>query len=241
MLKLYNELATWWPLLSSPEDYADEADFFWQLLSGAGLPASPSLLEMGSGGGNNASHLKRHFAHLTLTDLSPGMLEVSRALNPECEHLEGDMRSLRLGRLFDAVFIHDAIDYMTSPPDLRRALETAFTHCRPGGAALFTPDHLRETFQPSTDHGGHDGDGRALRCLEWTYDPEETDSTYVTEFAYLLREADQPVRVEHEQHVCGLFPRALWLQLLSEVGFQAEVVRDSYDRDLFLARRPAAE
>jgi SAM-dependent methyltransferase len=177
---------------------------------------------------------------MTLTDLSPDMLEVSRALNPECEHLEGDMRTLRLGRLFDAVFIHDAIDYMTSPDDLRRAMETAFAHCRPGGAALFTPDHVRETFLPSTDHGGHDGDGRALRYLEWTYDPDETDTTYAVEFAYLLREAGQPVRFEHEQHVCGLFPRALWLKRLSEVGFQAQVVQDSYERDLFLAQRPAA-
>jgi len=215
MLKLYNELATWWPLLSSPEDYADEADFFWQLLSGAGLPASGSLLEMGSGGGNNASHLKHHCAHMTLTDFSPRMLEVSRTLNPECEHLEGDMRTLRLGRLFDAVFIHDAIDYITSPDDLRRSMETAFAHCRPGGAALFTPDHVRETSLPLTDHGGHDGDGRALRYLEWTYDPDETDTTYVVEFAYLLREAGQPVRFEHEQHVCGLFPRSWWLQLFS--------------------------
>lgn len=239
MLKLYSDLASWWPLLSAPEDYADEADFFWQLLSGAGLPASPSLLELGSGGGNNALHLKKHFARMTLTDLSPQMLAVSRALNPECEHLQGDMRTLRLGRLFDAVCIHDAIDYMTSPDDLRDALATAFAHCRSGGVALFVPDHVRETFRPSTQHGGHDGDGRALRYLEWTYDPDESDTTYLVEFAYMLRAQDQPARFEHEQHLCGLFPRGLWLELLSQVGFQAEVVRDNYERDLFLAHKPA--
>ncbi len=43
MLKLYNELATWWPLLSPPEDYADEATFFEQVLSEAGLPLSPLI------------------------------------------------------------------------------------------------------------------------------------------------------------------------------------------------------
>ena len=41
------------------------------------------------------------------------MLELSRTLNPDCEHLEGDMRTLRLGRTFDAVLIHDAVMYMT--------------------------------------------------------------------------------------------------------------------------------
>jgi len=238
MLKLYSALADWWPLLSPPEDYVDEAEFFLRLFSEAELPPSPSLLELGSGGGSNAFHLKKHFAQMTLTDLSPHMLAISRTLNPECEHLEGDMRTLRLGREFDVIFVHDAIDYMTTAQDLRQAMGTAFIHCRAGGVALFVPDHVRETFQPSTQHGGRDGDGRALRYLEWTYDPDENDSTYVTEFAYLLREGDQPARMEHEQHVCGLFPRSEWLRLLSEVGFQAEVVPDPYDRDILVAYRP---
>jgi SAM-dependent methyltransferase len=242
MLKLYDELATWWPLLSPHADYADEAAFFLQLLSATGLPPAPTLLELGSGGGSNAFYLKQAFAQVTLSDLSDGMLAVSRGLNPECEHVRGDMRTLRLGRVFDAVFIHDAVDYMTTPQDLRQALETAFVHCKPGGRALFVPDYVRETFQPSTDHDGQDGDGRALRYLEWVYDPDDTDSTYTTEYVYVLREGNEPARVEHERHICGLFPRATWLQLLKEVGFMAETVRDEQDgRDVFLARRPADE
>jgi SAM-dependent methyltransferase len=238
MLKLYSELATWWPLLSPSEDYADEAAFFTQVLSQAGLPSASSLLELGSGGGSNAFHLKKIFTQVTLTDLSPQMLAVSRPLNPDCEHLEGDMRTLRLGRVFDVVFIHDAIDYMTTLQDLRQAMETAYAHCRAGGMALFVPDHVRETFQPSTEHGGHDGDGRALRYLEWTYDPDENDCTCVTEFAYLLREDGLPAWAELDQYICGLFPRAEWLSLLRDVGFQTEIIRDTYDRDLFLARKP---
>ena len=239
MLKLYSELANWWPLLSAYEDYADEAAFFGQIFSQAGLPPSSSLLELGSGGGSNAFHLKKIFTQVTLTDLSPQMLEVSRRLNPDCEHLEGDMRTLRLGRVFDVVFVHDAIDYMTTLQDLRHAMETAYVHCRAGGMALFVPDYVREIFKPSTEHGGHDGDGRALRYLGWTYDPDENDHTYLTEFAYLLREDGHPTRVEHDQHICGLFSRDEWLTLLRDVGFQPEIIRDAYERDLFLARRPS--
>ena len=238
MLKLYSELATWWPLLSPPEDYVDEADFFGEVFAKAGLPPSPSLMELGSGGGSNAFHLKSMFAHVTLTDISPHMLAISRSLNPECEHLEGDMRTLRLGRAFDVVFVHDAIEYMTTHEALREAIETAFVHCKPGGMALFVPDHVRETFQPSTDHHGRDGDGRALRYLEWSYDPDEHDSVYTTEYVFLLREGNQPVRVEHEQHICGLFPRQEWLRLLSNIGFQPEIVRDDYQRDIFVANKP---
>ncbi len=42
-------------------------------------------------------------------------------------------------------------------------METTFVHSRPGGVALFVPDEMRETFVPSTDHGGCDTEHRSLR------------------------------------------------------------------------------
>ena len=107
------------------------------------------LLELGSGGGNNASHLKARFT-CTLTDISPDMLALSQTLNPECEHLEGDMRTLRLGREFDVVFIHDAISYLTTEDDLGAAIETAAAHTRPGGLVILTPDATTENL-PAKD------------------------------------------------------------------------------------------
>jgi SAM-dependent methyltransferase len=188
---LYQALADWWPVLSAPADYAEEAEFFRRTLLAASTIPVHTVLELGSGGGNNASHMKQHF-QLTLVDLSPGMLAVSRELNPECEHVEGDMRSIRLGRQFDAVFIHDAVDYMATADDLRQAIETAFVHCRTGGVALFVPDHTRETFRPSTSHGGHDTPDRALRYLEWTWDPDPADSTFFTDMVYVPHIACHP-------------------------------------------------
>ena len=237
MSKLYTKLASWWPLLSPVADYAEEAAFFLEVMRNAGLPPAPTLLELGSGGGNNAFHLKSHFDDIMLTDLSPHMLGISQLLNPECEHIQGDMRTLRLDHTFDVLFVHDAIDYMLTLQDLQQALETAAIHCKPNALALFVPDYVRETFKPSTDHGGSDGDGRSLRYLEWTYDPDESDTTYITEFAYLLRRGNEPTRVEHDTHICGLFRRADWLRLLNEVGFQAEVIPDPFERELFLARK----
>jgi SAM-dependent methyltransferase len=221
--RLYDDLASWFHLLTAPAEYAEEAESYRKAILTHCVHPPRTLLELGSGGGNNASHLKAHF-DMTLVDLSPGMLELSRSLNPECEHVQGDMRTVRLGRLFDAVFVHDAVCYMTSEVDLRAAMETAFVHCRPGGVALFAPDHVRENFRPSTDHGGHDGEGRALRYLEWTWDPDPDDSTYVADYAYLLRDEQGAVHCEYDRHVLGLFPRAVWLDLLAEVGFEPEAV-----------------
>jgi SAM-dependent methyltransferase len=243
MPRLYAELASWWPLLSPPSDYAEEAEFYERTLREVSTRPVRTVLELGSGGGNNASFLKRSF-EMTLVDRSPGMLEVSRALNPECTHVEGDMRTVRLGRRFDAVFVHDAVAYMVTEADLRRAMETAFVHCESGGAALFTPDHVRESFRPSTDHGGIDGGGRGLRYLEWTWDPDPADASYVVDFAFLLRERDGSVRVEQDRHVEGLFAREDWLRLLAEVGFQARSVPfegpalDPDECEIFVATKP---
>jgi SAM-dependent methyltransferase len=240
---MYSDLAPWFYLITAPEDYAGEAAFILaQLRKHADGPVE-TLLELGSGGGNTASHLKRDL-RVVLTDVSPPMLALSATLNPECEHIPGDMRTLRLGRTFDAVLIHDAICYMTTEADLGAAMTTAFEHLRPGGAAVFVPDHVRETFAEATDHGGHDGPrlaegrpDRALRYLEWTTDPDPDDATYLVDYALLLREADGSVEVRHDRHLEGLFARQTWLDLLAAVGFDAEAAVDPDDRTLFVGTR----
>lgn len=231
--RFYGELAVWWPLMSPPEDYAEEAAFFHRLFGEYATTPIKTMLELGSGGGNNASFLKAHYA-MTLTDLSPAMLEISQALNPDCQHIQGDMRSLRLEQTFDGVFVHDAIGYMTTEADLRAALETAYLHCRPGGVALFVPDCVRETFVESTSHHGSDGEERAVRFLEWAFDPDPGDSTFTAAYAFLLRDVDGTIHAEHEQHTLGLFSRAEWLRLLREVGFRPERVVEPYGRDVFI-------
>lgn len=221
--KLYTDLADWWHLLSRVEDYAEEAAIYAQALKSHARRPINTVLELGSGGGNNAFHLKASFS-MTLVDLSEGMLAQSQTINPACEHHTGDMRTVRLDRPFDAVFIHDAIAYLTTLDDLRRTMETAFVHCRSGGVALFAPDHIQETFHPSTDHGGYDGPDRGIRYLEWTWDPDPADTTHLTDYAYLLRLPDGSMHVEHDRHVNGLFSRQTWLDAIESVGFEAQVL-----------------
>lgn len=240
--RLYADLAGWWPLISPPDEYTEEAAFVAALLGSADRPVR-TLLELGSGGGHNAVHLKRAVS-MTLVDLSADMLTMSRELNPECEHIQGDMRTLRLGRTFDAVFVHDAVEYMTTVDQLRSAMATAFVHCEPGGQVIFMPDHTREIFAPSSGHGGSDGaDGRAARYLEWTTDPDPADDWVETVYVFVLRDTDGAVDVVHETHRTGLYPRATWLRLLADAGFNATIVTERSDedrpvRDVFVGRRP---
>ena len=171
MHRFYGELASWWPLVSPVEEYAEEAAEAAGLLASAAIPVR-EVLELGSGGGHNAVHLKTHFA-LTLVDLSEEMLAVSRRLNPECAHHQGDMRTLRLGRDFDAVFVHDAVDYMTTEDELRgrdrhgvRALPSR--RCR----RVHAGPHRRDIRAGQRPRRQRRADGRGVRYLEWTWDPD---------------------------------------------------------------------
>src|SRR6266487_5485967 len=120
--RLYHELAQWWTLISPPGQYADDAAAVAAVLGSADI-AVREVLDLGSGGGHVAAHIKDRF-DLTLVDISADMLAVSRRLNPECRHLRGDMRTARLPRAFDAVLVHDAVDYITGRRDLARVIET---------------------------------------------------------------------------------------------------------------------
>jgi len=150
-----------------------------------------------------------------------------------------------LGREFDRVFVHDAVCYMTTLEDLRAAAETAWVHCRRGGAALFAPDFVKETFREGTDCGGCDGGGKGMRYMDWVWDPGPDDCTYIVDYAYLLREEDGTVRVEHERHVEGLFGREEWLAVLRGVGFEVRIVPFEHSEveqgqvELFLCKKPA--
>lgn len=240
-LLMYDDLAPWWPLLSPVADYAEEAVFFLDCLRAQGMALGGTLLELGAGGGNNAYHLAPAFSDVTLVDLSPGMLAHARSLLPVAKCHIADMRSVRLGRTFDVVFVHDAIDYMCTEQDLAALFETIAAHCRPGGWVLLAPDHVAETFEPYTDHGGSDGPDRSLRYLEWARygqppRPDAPATTCEVDMTYVLREAGRAPRVLHDTHVYGLFPRNHWLAGLRAVGLPATIIVDPFERELFLAR-----
>jgi SAM-dependent methyltransferase len=167
--------------------------------------------------------MKKHF-RMTLVDISPGMLKVSRKLNPDCDHMRGDMRSVRLGRIFDAVFMHDAVMYLTTRRDLLRAFRTAYVHLHGNGCVLVVPDFFKETFKPAVELHGHDLGKKGIRYLEWRFDPSSRDTKCECHFAYVLKYPAGKVRVEHDRHIMGLFPRAVWVKSLEQTGFKVKVI-----------------
>lgn len=248
--RIYSDLADWWPMISPVREYKQEAAYLSALISEEASSARPApvratLLDLGSGGGHVAVHLKDMFT-VTLVDISDQMLAVSRRLNPECEHHIGDMRTVRLGRQFDAVLVHDAIDYIIGTHDLRQVIQTAAAHCRPGGIALFVPDYIKDTFSEITGGGGGGADaaGRTASFVERTWDPDPADDWVQADYEFTLYTPGAgPPEVVRESHRLSAFGRDTWLRLLAEAGLTHEIdpQRVSVSRrpaNLFAARLP---
>ncbi len=219
--RLYTDLAALWTLVSPPEGYAAEAVHWREALRAHLGEGRHHLLELGVGGGNNLSHLTDDF-DATAVDASEAMLVNSRRLNPGVTHHVGDMRSVRLGRTFDAVVIHDAIGYLTSEDDLRRTFETAAAHLRPGGLLVCAPDWYRETFEgPRASLHGPRGSvegGPSVTFLEYAYDADPADTTMQVVYVFLVHRGAE-VEVVEDRHTLGLFPRGTWLARMEEAGF----------------------
>jgi len=219
--RMYDEFAHLWPLISAPKDYAGEARFWRETLREKLGPGRHEILEMGVGGGNNLSHLTADF-QATGVDTSAKMLENSIRLNPGVEHHVGDMRTVRLGRTFDGVIVHDAISYMLTEADLEATFATARAHLDHGGVFVTAPDWYRETFrEPAVSHGTNANDETELTHVEYAYDPDPADATIETVFFYLILEKGA-LRIEQDVHTTGLFPLETWLELLDRAGFEVE-------------------
>ena len=222
-MKLYDELADWYTLLTPLADYVEEAARYRAALVAALGAGRHTLLELGAGAGHNAHYLAGDFA-LTLSDISPRMLNLARTSCPDATLAQGDMRTLRLGRTFDAVFAHDALCYMRTEGDLAAVFETARAHLREGGVFLVTPDHVAETFEASTEAGGSDGGGRSLRYLEWAWQRDGQRDGYVVDYTLVTREGEGLPALHNDRHEEGLFARATWVRLLEDAGFAVDTV-----------------
>lgn len=239
--RLYDDLAHLWPVLSPPEDYAAEAATIEEAITPA-IPVNraPKLLELGAGGGHTLVHLADRFDCVAV-DLSQPMLDNCRRLVPAARTIVGDMRSLRLEETFDAVLVHDAIDYMTTPEDARAAIDTAAAHLRAGGVAVIAPTYVADDFED----GDYEADQSHAEGLTLTYlgyarrRPGDAQRLEL-HLAYVI-DRDGTVEVVHDAHECGLFSRDQWRSWIAEAGLEAieEITAAAWHG--FIARKPAAD
>jgi SAM-dependent methyltransferase len=102
------------------------------------LPPAARILDLGCGMAEPvAAYLIGQGRKVTGVDAAPAMLALCRERFPDAEWIEADMRTLELGRRFDAIVAWDSFFHLT-PAEQRGMFGTFARHIAPGGMLLFT-------------------------------------------------------------------------------------------------------
>jgi SAM-dependent methyltransferase len=217
----YNELAWTEPIVAPPELLSDEIELYCRLIRENSLIEPKTLLHLASGAGIGDYTFKEHFT-VTGVDISQGMLEVARQVNPEVTYHYGDMRTVDLGKKFDAVAIPDSIGYMTKLEDLCKTFHTACNHLQKGGVLLITA-HMQEEFKANNFvYSGKRGDIE-VTVFENNYITDAERTNYEATIIYLIRRNGE-LEIYTDRHIIGLFSSEIWYGLFKEMALDCKQV-----------------
>lgn len=139
-MSVFNEYARYYDLLYHDKDYAGESDYINRLIQ-SHCPTARTLLNLGCGSGRHDRCLAEKGFAVTGVDLSEEMLAIARNSaggNSALEYVQGDVRSLRLGSMFDVVIsLFHVMSYQQTNHDLNAAFRSACCHLKPGGTFIF--------------------------------------------------------------------------------------------------------
>jgi len=118
-------------------------------------PHARTLLDVACGTGAHLAELRQWY-EVEGADLSPAMLSVARERLPGVPLHQADMRTLDLGRSFDAVIcLFSSIGYVSDPAEMRSAVGHLAAHVAPGGVLILDgwvrPDEWHDRFRPEPD------------------------------------------------------------------------------------------
>jgi SAM-dependent methyltransferase len=229
--RLYHDLSWIWPIVSPPEDYVEETEFFSRIIKEKSTIDVKTLLHLGCGGGRNDYIFKKHF-DVTGVDISDEMLRMANELNPDADYINGDMRSIRLGRTFDCVTALDSVNYMKTEEELSQLFRTAYEHLNPGGVFLTFVEENRERFkQNRTISSTHSQGDTQITFVENSYDPNPDDNHFEMTIIYIVRKKGN-LDIYTDSHIWGLFRLDTWRRLLKKIGFDTQELK--FEHSTFL-------
>ena len=220
------------------KDYAAEADVLHAIIQRV-HPGARTLLDVACGTGAHLAFLRERY-EVAGADVSPEMLAVAREQLGDDVPLEvADMRTLHLGRRFDAVTcLFSSIAYVLDADGLRQTMRRLVDHMNVGGVLIVEgwvrPDVWMDGHRPPAEYA----DDGTLGVARLTHSRRENRITTL-EMHHLVRDQSG---IEHfvEHHVMAMFPPAEYVAAAESAGLGVEVEADYMPgRDRIIAVRRA--
>jgi len=224
----YDDLAWTEAIITSPDEYRKEVEPLCKAILDNSKLKPKTLLHLGCGAGGYDYTFKKYF-NVTGVDIGKGMLKAARHLNNDVKYIYGDMRDINLKSKFDIVAIPDSIGYMTSVQDLRKTINTAYSHLKIDGILLIVA-HMRENFKENNFVYTGSKNDIDITIFENNFITNKTN--YEATIIYLIR-CKKKLQIFTDVHTLGLFNSSIWDNLLKKTGFSikkfnAENIYDNY-------------
>jgi SAM-dependent methyltransferase len=185
-------------------------------------PGARTLLDVACGTGAHLAALSRWY-EVEGADISPAMLAVARGRVPGVALHQADMRTIALGRTFDAVIcLFSSIGYITDPAEMRSAVARLAAHVAPGGVLVLDgwvrPDEWHDRFRPEPDIAQDD---EAL-VVRLAFTRRERDITNL-DMHHLVQTAEG-IDYFVENHRLALTPTEDYVSAVESAGLAARVI-----------------
>ena len=235
---MYSKVARIYDLLytgTGIKDYPAESEALHAIIQEAS-PGARTLLDVACGTGAHLECLARWY-EVEGVDLSPEMLEVARARLRDVPLHVADMRSLDMGRRFDAVTcLFSAIGYVTDPSAMRSTIQRLADHVAPGGVLIVDgwvrPEDWRDGFRAEPEIAFDD----STTVVRLSASRREGSITEL-DLHHLVGEA-AGVEYFKEQHRLALVPTADYVAAFESAGLIARVVPYMPSRDRVVGTKP---
>jgi dTDP-3-amino-3,4,6-trideoxy-alpha-D-glucopyranose N,N-dimethyltransferase len=201
-------------------------------------PSARTLLDVACGTGAHLAELSRWY-EVEGADISPAMLAVARGRVPGIPLHETDMRTIDIGKTFDAVIcLFSSIGYITGPTELRSTVVRLAAHVAPGGVLILDgwvrPDEWREGHRPEPEIA-RDDEATVVRIAAGRREGNITE----LDMHHLVQTA-AGVDYFMERHRLVLTPTEDYVAAVEGAGLKAHVIPDYMPgRDRVVGVRPS--
>ena len=235
---MYSKVARIYDLLytgTGIKDYPAESEALHAIIQEAS-PGARTLLDVACGTGAHLEVLRRWY-EVEGVDLSPEMLEVARERLPDVPLHVADMRSLDLGRKFDAVTcLFSAIGYVTEMAEMRSTIQRLVDHVAPGGVLIVDgwvrPEEWEDDYRGGPDVASDD----KTMVVRLTFSRRAGSITEM-DLHHLVRDEDG---IDHfvEHHRLALVSTADYLDAFEAAGLMPHAAPFMPSRDRVVGTKP---